>query len=80
MNDGIVIVDGIRTAFGAFGGTLKGLSATDLGVIAAKGAMERAHVDPEWIDHAIVGNVVPSSTDAAYLSRHVALKAGVPKE
>ncbi len=80
MKDRIVIVDGVRTGFGEFGGSLKDLSATDLGVIASKGALERAHVEPEWIDHVIVGNVVPSSIDAAYLSRHVALKAGVPKE
>jgi acetyl-CoA acetyltransferase family protein len=80
MKDGIVIVDGVRTGFGAFGGALKDLSATDLGVIAAKTVMERAHVDPEWIDHVIVGNVVPSSIDAAYISRHVGLKSGVPKE
>ncbi len=80
MKDGLVIVDGVRTGFGAFGGALKDLSATDLGVVAARGVMERAQIDPEWIDHVIVGNVVPSSTDAAYISRHVALKAGVPKE
>jgi acetyl-CoA acetyltransferase family protein len=80
MDDGIVIVDGVRTGFGAFGGALKGQSATELGVIAAKSAMERAHVDPHWIDHVILGNVIPSSTDAAYISRHVALMAGVPKE
>src|SRR5919205_380310 len=78
MKDGVVVVDGVRTGFGAFGGSLKDVNATDLGVVAAKGAMERAHVDPAWIDHVIVGNVVPSSIDAAYISRHVSLKAGVP--
>ncbi len=80
MKDGLVIVDGVRTGFGAFGGALKEWSATDLGVVVAKGAMERAGVEPGWIDHVIVGNVIPSSIDAAYISRHVALKAGVPKE
>ncbi len=80
MNDGIVIVDGVRSGFGAFGGSLKDLNATDLGVVAARGAMARARVEPQWIDHVIVGNVVPSSIDAAYISRHVALKAGVPQE
>ena len=78
MKDGIVIIDGVRTGFGAFGGSLGAINATDLGIVAAKGAMERAKVDPAWIDHVIVGNVVPSSIDAAYISRHVGLKAGVP--
>ncbi len=80
MKDGIVIVDGVRTGFGAFGGALKDQSATELGVHAARAVLDRARVDPAWIDHAIVGNVVPSSTDAAYISRHIALKAGVPKD
>ncbi|MBI4787702.1 MAG: acetyl-CoA C-acetyltransferase [Chloroflexi bacterium] len=76
----IVLLEGVRTGFGAFGGSLKDLSATDLGVIAAKGALERAQVDPAWIDHTVFGNVVQTSGDAIYLARHVGLKAGVPKE
>jgi acetyl-CoA acetyltransferase family protein len=76
----IVLLEGVRTGFGAFGGGLKELSATDLGVIAAKGALERAKVDPCWIDHTVFGNVVQTSADAIYLARHVGLKAGVPKE
>ena len=80
MKDGIVIVDGVRTGFGSFGGSLKDKSATDLGVIAAQGALERARVAREWIDHVIVGNVIPSSVDAPYISRHVGLKSGVPLE
>lgn len=80
MRDGVVIVDGVRTGFGSFGGSLKDKSATDLGVISAQGALERARVAPEWIDHVIVGNVIPSSIDAPYIARHVGLKAGIPHE
>jgi acetyl-CoA acetyltransferase family protein len=80
MATDIVLLEGVRTGFGAFGGGLKELSATDLGVIAAKGALERAKVDPAWIDHTVFGNVVQTSADAIYLARHVGLKAGVPKE
>lgn len=80
MKDEIVIIGGARTGFGAFGGSLKELDATDLGVVAAKCVLERGRVDPRWIDHVIIGNVVPSSIDAAYISRHVALKAGVPTD
>src|SRR4030081_3522456 len=76
----IVILDGARTAFGTYGGALRDISATDLGVIAAKGALEKSKVDPKQIDHVIFGNVLQTSGDAVYLARHIGLKAGVPKE
>jgi acetyl-CoA acetyltransferase family protein len=76
----IVIVDGARTPFGAFGGGLRDISAIDLGVVAAKAALERSGVDPAWIDHVVFGNVLQTSGDAIYLARHVGLKAGVPIE
>jgi acetyl-CoA acetyltransferase family protein len=80
MATDIVLLEGVRTGFGAFGGSLKDLSATDLGTIAAKGALERVQVDPAWIDHTVFGNVVQTSADAIYLARHVGLKSGVPIE
>jgi acetyl-CoA acetyltransferase family protein len=61
-------------------GTLKDLSATELGTIAARSALKRAKVPSEWIDAVFVGNVVQSSSDAVYIARHIALKAGVPIE
>lgn len=72
----VVIVNGARTPFGNFGGTLRDVSAIDLGVVASKGAMERSKVDPSKIDHIIFGNVIQSSPDAIYGARHVGLKAG----
>ncbi len=75
-----VIIDGARTAFGTFGGSLRDVSATDLGVVAAKAALERAKVDPKQIDQVIFGNVLQTSGDAVYLARHIGLKSGVPKE
>ncbi len=80
MTTDIVLLEGVRTGFGSFGGSLKDLSATDLGVIAAKGALDRSKVDPEWIDHTVFGNVIQTSSDAIYLARHIGLKAGVPKD
>src|SRR5205814_4702577 len=59
-------------------GALKDVSAIELGAIAARGAFARTGVKPEWIDHAVVGNVMQTSSDALYGARHVALKAGVP--
>jgi acetyl-CoA acetyltransferase family protein len=85
----IVIVDGARTPMaewiggkrgdGKPGGALASLSAIDLGVIAAKGALERSGVPAEAIDHVIMGNAMQTSGDAIYGARHVGLKAGVPK-
>ena len=80
MATDVVLLEGVRIGFGAFGGSLKELSATDLGAIAAKGALARAKVDPAWIDHTVFANVVQTSADAIYLARHVGLKAGVPIE
>jgi len=76
--ENIVFLGGKRTAFGAFGGALRELSAIDLGVHAAKAAMQQAGVKPEDINHVVFGNVLQTSSDAVYLTRHVGLKAGVP--
>ena len=75
----IVLVGGCRTAFGAFGGTLKDFTATDLGVFAARAALERSHIAPEEVGHVIFGNALQTSNDAIYLARHVGLRAGVPE-
>jgi acetyl-CoA acyltransferase 2 len=76
----VVIIDGARTPFGTYGGALRDTSATDLGVIASKAALERSKVDPKQIDQVIFGNVLQTSGDAVYLARHVGLKSGVPQE
>src|SRR5436190_17251483 len=76
----VFIVGGARTPMTDYVGALRDVSALELGAIAARGAMEKAGVKPEWIDHAVVGNVLQTSADAIYGARHVALKAGVPVE
>ena len=76
----VVFLSGVRTGFGTFGGTLKDLTATDLGAIAARGALERSGVEPGAIRHVVFGNVLQTSPDAIYLARHVGLRAGLPIE
>lgn len=76
--ENIYLVSGKRTAFGAFGGALKDISGTDLTVAAGKATLEAAGVKPELVDHTIIGNVVQSSADAAYMARHIGLKLGIP--
>ena len=74
----IVIIAGARTPFGNFGGALSALTATDLGVAAAAGAILRSGVPAASIDEVIFGNVIQSSADAIYLARHIGLRAGLP--
>jgi acetyl-CoA acetyltransferase family protein len=74
----VLIVGGVRTPMTDYVGALKDLSALELGAIASRGAFERYGIKPEWVDHAVFGNVLQTSADAIYGARHIALKAGVP--
>jgi len=80
MAKDVFILGGARTPMTEYVGAMKDVSALELGAIAAKGAFDKTGVKPEWIDHAVVGNVLQTSSDAIYGARHVALKAGVPIE
>ena len=74
----VVFLGAKRTPFGTYGGMLRDLSATDLGVHAAKAAIAQAGVPAEDFGHAVIGNVAQTSADAIYLARHVGLAAGLP--
>src|SRR5215472_13210632 len=74
----IYILAGARTPVGVLQGVFSDVSATDLGVVAARGAMERSRVPPALVDQVVLGNVIQTSKDAIYFARHVALKAGLP--
>jgi acetyl-CoA acetyltransferase family protein len=76
----VFILGGARTPMAEYGGALKDVSALELGAIASRAAFEKTGVHPEWIDHAVIGNVLQTSSDAIYGARHVALEAGVPIE
>ena len=72
-----VILSGARTPIGKLLGALKDFSAVDLGVIAARAAIERAGVNPALINEVIMGNVVQAG-NGQNPARQVALRAGVP--
>jgi acetyl-CoA acyltransferase 2 len=76
---GIFIAGAKRTPFGSFGGSLKAFTGTDLATLSSVGAMKQAKVDPSAVDAVFVGNVIQSSPDAAYMARHVGLRAEVPQ-
>ncbi len=76
----IVFLSGKRTPFGTFGGSLKDYTATDLGVFSAGAALDAADIDRAEVSHVFYGNVMPTSSDGAYLARHVGLRSGLPVE
>ena len=76
----VVFLSGVRTGFGTFGGSLKDLSAIELGAHASRAALERSRVPAAEIGHTVFGNALQTSADAIYLARHVGLKAGLPIE
>jgi acetyl-CoA C-acetyltransferase len=75
----IVIVGAARTPVGRFGGGLKEISATQLGVIAVKEALKRASVPPEKVDEVILGNVLTAG-QGQNPARQVVIHSGIPKE
>lgn len=79
MKENIVIVSGTRTAIGSFGGSLKDLEATDLGGIAIKEALKRAHVAPEDVNEVVMG-CVGQAAENAFMARVSSIKAGIPYE
>ncbi len=76
----VFIVSGARTPIGDFGGALKDIPPTALGAHAAKAAIARAGIEPTDVGHTVVGNVIHTEPRDMYISRVVAMEAGVPKE
>ncbi len=74
-----VIISAVRTPTGKFQGLLKGFSATDLGAIAVREAVNRAGITPDKVDEVIMGCVVQAGLGQAP-ARQAALKAGLPPE
>jgi acetyl-CoA C-acetyltransferase len=80
MSRDVVFVGAARTAIGSFGGSLKDKPPAELGALVIKTALARAGVDPKEVGHVVLGNVIPSVPQDAYISRVAALDAGVPQE
>ena len=73
----VVIAEPVRTAIGAFGGTLKDVPAPDLGAVAIRAAVERAGLKPDEIETAAMGNVIQAGTKMNP-ARQAAVQAGLP--
>ena len=80
MTREVVIVSGVRTAIGTFGGGLKDIPTVDLGATVVKNALERAQVEGKDVGHVVFGHVVNTEPRDMYLSRMAAINGGCPKE
>lgn len=75
----IFILSGARSAIGTFGGALAGMPPIDIATHAAKAAIARAGVDPSRIGHVVMGHIINTEPRDMYLSRVMAMNAGIPE-
>jgi acetyl-CoA C-acetyltransferase len=75
----VYILSAVRTPIGKFGGTLASLTAADMGMVAARAAMERARVRPEQIEETIIGNARQAG-GGPNVARQISVRSGVPQE
>jgi acetyl-CoA C-acetyltransferase len=76
---GIYLLSGVRTPIGKFGGALASLTAADMGVVAAKAAMERAGIEPAQVDETIIG-CARQAGGGPNVARQISVRSGVPVE
>ena len=76
----VVVVSGVRTAIGDYGGSLKDLAPTELAAQVVREAVKRAKVDPQEVGHVVFGNVIHTEAKDMYLSRVACIKGGLPHE
>lgn len=75
----VVIASAVRTPIGSFGGTLKNITARQLGAICIAEAVRRAGIDPATVDEVVMGNVLQAGL-GQNVARQMAMDAGIPKE
>jgi len=74
----VVVLSGVRTPIGSFGGSLKDIPPTELGAMVVREAVSRANVAPEDVQHVVFGNVIHTEQKDMYLSRVAAVNGGIP--
>lgn len=78
MNREVVVVGGVRTAIGKFGGSLKDFAPTELGAAVVREVLARTGVEAKEVGHVVFGNVIATEPKDLYLSRVAAINAGIP--
>lgn len=80
MSRDVVVLSAVRSAIGAFNGSLSSLEPSELGGIVMKEAVARSGVDASLINYVTVGNTIPTDSRYAYVARVAAIQAGLPME
>src|SRR2546430_17645737 len=75
----VYILSAVRTPIGKFGGSLASMTAADMGVVAAKGAIERAGIHLEHVEETIIGNARQAG-GGPNPARQISIRSGVPQE
>jgi acetyl-CoA C-acetyltransferase len=80
MSRDVVVLSAVRSAIGAFGGSLANMEPAELAGIVMKESIARSGVDPQLIGNAVVGNCIPTDSRYAYVSRVASIQAGLPMD
>lgn len=80
MSRDVVVLSAVRSAIGAFNGSLSSFEPSELGGIVMKEAVARSGVDPALINYVTVGNTIPTDSRYAYVARVASIQAGLPME
>jgi acetyl-CoA C-acetyltransferase len=76
----VVVLSGVRTAIGDYGGALKDLPPSDLAARVVREAVSRAKIDPQKVDQMVLGNVIHTEAKDMYISRVACIKGGLPQD
>ena len=76
----VVVLSGVRTAIGGFGGSLKDIPPSDLAALCVREAVRRAGVEPREVGHVVFGNIIHTDSHDHYLARVAGVKGGLPVE
>ena len=80
MSREVVVLSAVRSAIGAFNGSLSSMEPSELGGIVMKEAVARSGVNPQDINYVTVGNTIPTDSRYAYVARVASIQAGLPME
>lgn len=76
----VVVLSGVRTAIGDYGGALKDVAPTEIAAQVVREAVKRARIDPQQVNQLVFGNVIHTETRDMYFSRVACIKGGLPQE
>src|SRR5215211_9085195 len=76
----VVVLSGVRTAIGSYGGGLKDQPPTELAAAVVREAVARAGIEPKEVGHVVFGNIIHTDPHDMYLARVAGVKGGLPVE